>query len=90
MPGPDEGAWLETIALFEAIREGDQPAALRLLGTSSNRYAVIGGLLSMLSIFLRAEDATDRAKLDRFIEASHRAGTPPAFGARPFLPPFGS
>lgn len=84
MPRPDDGAWLETIALFQAVREGNQPAALRLLETTSNRDAVIGGLLSMLGMFLRAEKA---GKLDRFIAASHRAGPPPAYGLRPFLPP---
>lgn len=87
MPRPDDGIWLEAIALFEAIREGNQPAALRLLGSAANRDAVIGGLLSMLGMFLRAEDATAPGKLDQFVAASHRAGPPPAYGARPFLPP---
>ncbi|WP_201518082.1 hypothetical protein [Gulosibacter hominis] len=87
MPRPDSGSWLETIALFEAIREGNQPAAHRLLCTSAKRDAVLGGLFSLLGVLLRAEDAMDRAKLDRFIEVSHRAGPPPAFGARPFIPP---
>ncbi|MFI8595660.1 hypothetical protein ACIGCK_14665 [Microbacterium sp. NPDC078428] len=87
MPRPDDGAWLETIALFEAIREGNQPAAHRLLSSSAKRDAVLGGLFSMLGVFLRGEDASGRAKLDHFIEASHRAGPPPAFGARPFPHP---
>ncbi|MBU3994385.1 hypothetical protein J2X12_003805 [Pseudarthrobacter oxydans] len=87
MPRPDDGTWLETVALFEAIREGNQPAAHRLLSSSAKQAAVLGGLFSMLGVFLRGEDASGRAKLDRFIEASHRAGPPPAFGARPFLPP---
>lgn len=87
MPRPDDGTWLEAIALFEAIREGNQPAALRLLGSAANRDAVIGGLLSMLGMLLRAEDATAPGKLDRFVAASHRAGPPPAYGARPYLPP---
>ncbi|MFV0434967.1 MAG: hypothetical protein ACK5LO_13430 [Leucobacter sp.] len=85
LPRPDGGEWLETIALFQAVREGDQPAALRLLGSAANRDAVIGGLLSMLGMFLRVEDATAPGKLDQFVAASHRAGPPPAFGARPFL-----
>lgn len=87
LPRPDERAWLESIALFQAVREGNQPAAVRLLNGSANRDAVIGGLLSMLGMFLRAEDSV---KLDQLIAASHRAGPPPAYGARPFPPPLGS
>lgn len=87
LPRPDEGTWLESIALFQAVREGNQPAAVRLLNSSTSRDAVIGGLLSILGMFLRAEDATDRTTLDQLIAASHRAGPPPAYGARPFLPP---
>lgn len=84
LPRPDEGTWLESIALFQAIREGNQPAAVQLLHSSTNRDAVISGLLSILGMFLRAEDP---AKLDKLIAASHRAGPPPAYGARPYLPP---
>lgn len=79
-----EGAWLETIALFQALREGNQPAARRLLDSCADRDRVVDGLLSMLGVFLRGEEA---AKLDRFIAASHRAGPPPSFGSRPYLPP---
>lgn len=87
LPRPDDGAWLEAIALFQAVRESNQPSASRLLESAANRDAVIGGLLSMLGMFLRAEDP---AKLDQFIAASHHAGPPPAYGARPFLPPLDS
>lgn len=79
-----QGAWLEAITLFQAVREGNQPAAKQLLETSADRDRVIGNLLSMLGVFLRGEDAD---KLDRFIAASHRAGPPPAFGSRPSLRP---
>lgn len=77
-------AWLEATALFQAVREGNQPAAKQLLETSADRDRAVGNLLSMLGVFLRGEDAD---KLDRFIAASHRAGPPPTFGSRPFLPP---
>lgn len=83
LPRPDEAAWQQTIALFQAVREGNQPAAERLLNGNADRDAVIGGLLSMLGMFLRTEDPD---KLDRLIAASRRAGPPPAYGTRPFLP----
>ena len=52
-PRPDQGSWLETIALFEAIREGNQPAAMRLLDTSAAREAVLGGLLGLIELYFR-------------------------------------
>ncbi|MGP5072230.1 hypothetical protein ACTXOR_12125 [Arthrobacter rhombi] len=81
-----DGIWLEAITLFQAIREGNQPAARRLLDSSAHRDEVFEGLLSMLGIFLRGQQA---AELDHFISAAHRAGPPPPFGARPYFPPLG-
>lgn len=79
-----DGIWLEAITLFQAIREGNQPAAKRLLDSTAHRDEVLEGLLSMFGIFLRGQKA---AELDHFISAAHRAGPPPPFGARPYLPP---
>ena len=82
-PRPDQGSWLETIALFEAIREGNQPAAMRLLDTSAEREAVLGGLLGLIELYFRHEEGD---KVDGFLTAAHAAGPPPAFGCKPFLP----
>lgn len=77
-------AWIEAIVLFQTIREGNQPAAKRLLDSSSSRDEVVERLLSMLGVFLRSQKPTE---LDHFITTAHRAGPPPKFGARPYLPP---
>ena len=77
-----EGADSPDLVYFSSVSENTRRFVDRL-----DRDAVLGGLLSLLGVLLRAEDAMDRAKLDRFIEVSHRAGPPPAFGARPFIPP---
>lgn len=69
-----EGAWLEAIGLFQQARAGDQLAAMRLLETSADPAAVVHGLLRMLVVFLRGEDAD---KLERFLDASLHAGAPP-------------
>lgn len=69
-----EGAWLEAIGLFQQARAGDHLAAMRLLETSADPAAVVHGLLRMLVVFLRGEDAD---KLERFLDASLRAGAPP-------------
>ena len=82
-PRPDQGSWLETIALFETIREGNQPAALRLLQTSAAREAVLGGLLGLIELYFRNEEDD---KIEGFLAAAHSAGPPPAFGCKPFLP----
>ncbi|MDK2582990.1 hypothetical protein MFL68_005360 [Corynebacterium sp. BWA136] len=83
-PRPDQGSWLETIALFEAIREGNQPAAMRLLNTSAAREAVLGGgLLGLIELYFHHEEGD---KVDGFLTAAHAAGPPPAFGCKPFLP----
>ncbi|MFW9238176.1 hypothetical protein ACOJA4_07325 [Corynebacterium striatum] len=82
-PRPDQGSWLETIALFEAIREGNQAAALRLLQTSAAREAVLGGLLGLIELYFRNEEDD---KVEGFLAAAHSVGPPPAFGCKPFLP----
>lgn len=66
-PRPDQGSWLETIALFEAIREGNQPAAMRLLNTSAAREAVLGGLLGLIELYFRHEEGN---KVDGFLTAA--------------------
>lgn len=78
-----EGVWLEAIALFETVREGDHRAAATLLATATNRDAVMLSLLRLLGIYLRGEDGD---KLDRFLAASHRAGPPPPPGTWPMRP----
>ncbi|SJM71556.1 hypothetical protein [Gulosibacter sp. 10] len=80
----DEGTWMEAIALFQSAREGEHEAAAQLLRTTSDPEAVALSLLRMLGVYLRGEEPE---KLDRFIDASHRAGPPPAPGAGPRLPP---
>ncbi|ART20721.1 hypothetical protein CBE89_03885 [Corynebacterium striatum] len=69
--------------MFEAIREGNQPAALRLLQTSAAREAVLGGLLGLIELYFRNEEDD---KIEGFLAAAHSAGPPPAFGCKPFLP----
>ncbi|MGO2747119.1 pyridoxamine 5'-phosphate oxidase family protein [Microbacterium sp.] len=69
-----EGTWLESIGLFQQTRAGDHQAAMRLLETSADPATVVHGLFRMLVVFLRGEDAD---KLERFVDASLRAGAPP-------------
>ncbi|OKL52971.1 hypothetical protein BSZ39_12010 [Bowdeniella nasicola] len=69
-----EGTWLEAIGLLQQARAGDHLAAMRLLETSADPVGVVHGLLRMLVVFLRGEDAD---KLERFLDASLRAGAPP-------------
>ncbi|GAB3133738.1 hypothetical protein GCM10027289_24110 [Tsukamurella serpentis] len=78
-----EGAWLEAIGLFGAVREGRQQSAWRLLQTSSEPDLVVGNLLSLLGVLLHGISPDD---LDRFVDAAHQAGPPPPFGLRPDLP----
>lgn len=69
-----EGSWLEAIGLFQQVRNGDHLAGMRLLETSADPDGVMHGLLRMFTVFLRGEDPS---KLDRFVDASFRAGPPP-------------
>ncbi|GFZ98965.1 pyridoxamine 5'-phosphate oxidase family protein [Nesterenkonia alkaliphila] len=69
-----EGTWLESIGLFQQARAGDHQAAMRLLETSADPAAAVHGLLRMLVVFLRGEESD---KLERFVDASLRAGAPP-------------
>lgn len=69
-----ESAWLEAIALFQEVRDGNHLAATALVNTCKDHDLVVSNLLRMMSVFLRGEE-TD--KLDRFVESSHRAGPPP-------------
>lgn len=80
----DEGAWMEAIALFQTARDGEQDVARRLMRSASDPEAVTLSLLRMLTVYLRGEEPE---KLDRFIDASHRAGPPPLPGTGPRLPP---
>lgn len=79
-----EGSWLESITLFQAIRNGEQRHAINILQTSQNRDEVARGLLSLLGVYLRGEET---AKLDHFIAVSHRMGPPPQYGSGPSMPP---
>lgn len=83
-PAAREGSWLESITLFQAVREGEQKHAIKLLETSRDREEVTRGLLSLLGVYLCGEDPT---KLDHFIAVSHRMGPPPRYGSGPYLPP---
>lgn len=74
-----EGTWLEAISLFQQARAGDHLAGMRLVETSAHPSTVVHDLLRMLTVFLRGEEPE---KLDRFLEASFRAGPPPL--ANPF------
>lgn len=84
MPEHRQGSWLEAITLFQAVREGDQRTACRLLESTTDYESVTMNLLSMLGVYLRGEEPE---KLDRFIAAAHQAGPPPRYGSRPSLPP---
>jgi len=79
----EEGAMLEAIALFQAVREGKQTLATQLLETAAQPETVTRCLLRMLGVYLRGEDPE---KLDRFIAAAHRAGVPPELNSRHSLP----
>ncbi|OAV62948.1 hypothetical protein A6F49_03880 [Enteractinococcus helveticum] len=68
-----EGAWLEAIGIFQQVRSGDHQRAMKLLVTSADPPAVMQNLLRLLVVFLRGEDSR---KLERFLDASFRAGPP--------------
>ncbi|WP_136088860.1 pyridoxamine 5'-phosphate oxidase family protein [Auritidibacter ignavus] len=69
-----DGIWLESIGLFQQARAGNHQAAMRLLETSADPATTVHGLLRMLVVFLRDEDPD---KMERFLDASLRAGAPP-------------
>ena len=79
------GVWLEAIALMAFLREGNQPAARELLETTTDPQNMIGDILSLFSLFLRAQDHENPEDVENFIEASLSVGPPPTFGSRPYL-----
>lgn len=79
------GAWLESIALVDLLREGNQPAAKSLLDSADDKDRVIGDALSLFSFFLRMQERHHPEDVASFLEASLVVGPPPTFGTRPFL-----
>lgn len=75
-----EGAWLEAISMFEAVRRGERQTASRLLQTTVDSDRVTSNLLSLLGVLVRGMETAD---LDRFIESARRAGPPPPIENRP-------
>lgn len=70
-----EGSWIESITLFQQIRDGDYNTAVALLDSSDDPSATLYGFARLIHTFLRAEDSR---KLDHFTEVARRMQPPSA------------
>ncbi|MFV8381341.1 hypothetical protein [Corynebacterium hindlerae] len=69
-----QGAWLESITLFQQLRDGDFVGAHRLLTSASDPTATLHGIARMFHVFLQSEPPT---KLDHFMDTARTMAPPP-------------
>ncbi len=78
-----QGAWLEAIAVVEALRAGDKTLARQVLTTSPHPAPVLDGVLRLTSVLLHSIPPT---QIDSLLTVAYRSAPPPPIPHPPHLP----
>lgn len=79
-----EGTWIESITLFELIRDGDYAGAISLLDTSSDPATALYGLGRLFHCFF---NAVDHDAINAFAETARTMPPPRVPSSLSYTPP---
>ncbi|MFI5777586.1 hypothetical protein [Nocardia sp. NPDC051570] len=75
-----QGAWIEAIAMVEALRAGNKPLARQVLTTSPHPAPVLDGLLRLTSVLLHSIPPN---QIDSLLTIAYRSDPPPPIPHQP-------